>query len=104
MGQPTDAGRSAGRLRNRVVTRLRLLARAPRTEWVVDAKAPFTGPQQVLDYFGRYTYRVAISNSRVLDLENGHVRFRYKDSAVSTKKKSPVKVGVARPATKRKRA
>ena len=43
------------------------------------AKRPFAGPQQVLDYVGRYTHRVAISNERLLDLEGGQVRFRYKD-------------------------
>jgi hypothetical protein len=49
------------------------------TEWVVYAKPPFAGPQQVLDYVGRYTHRVAISNNRLLDVDDGHVRFRYKD-------------------------
>jgi hypothetical protein len=46
---------------------------------VVYAKPPFAGPQQVLDYVGRYTHRIAISNPRLLDMEDGHVRFRYKD-------------------------
>jgi hypothetical protein len=48
-------------------------------EWVVYAKRPFGGPQQVLDYLGRYTHRVAIANSRLVGLENGQVRFRWKD-------------------------
>jgi hypothetical protein len=48
-------------------------------EWVVYAKRPFAGPQQVLDYLGRYTHRVAIGNSRLLACENGRVRFRWKD-------------------------
>ena len=48
-------------------------------EWVVYAKAPFAGPEQVLDYVGRYTHRVAISNNRLLDMEDGHVSFRWKD-------------------------
>jgi hypothetical protein len=48
-------------------------------EWVVYAKPPFAGPEQVLDYVGRYTHRVAISNNRLLDIEAGQVRFRYKD-------------------------
>ena len=43
------------------------------------AKPPFVGPQQVLDYVGRYTHRVAISNARLLDIEGGQVRFRYKN-------------------------
>jgi Putative transposase/Transposase zinc-binding domain len=48
-------------------------------EWIVYAKAPFAGPEQVLDYVGRYTHRVAISNNRLLDIEDGQVTFRYKD-------------------------
>jgi len=55
------------------------VAPARRIDWVVYAKRPFAGPQQVLDYVGRYTHRVAISNERLLDVEGGHVRFRYKD-------------------------
>jgi len=49
------------------------------TEWVVYAKPPFAGPQQVLDYVGRYTHRVAISNNRLLDIEDDQVRFQWKD-------------------------
>jgi predicted Zn-ribbon and HTH transcriptional regulator len=56
-----------------------LLAETKTTEWVVYAKRPFAGPQQVLDYVGRYTHRVAISNNRLLDMENGQVRFQWKD-------------------------
>lgn len=48
-------------------------------EWVVYAKPPFAGPQQVLDYVGRYTHRVAISNNRLLAIDNGSVTFRWKD-------------------------
>src|SRR5213593_1221897 len=58
---------------------VRHLAPARKAEWVVYAMAPFAGPQQVLDYVGRYTHRVAISNDRLLDMENGEVRFRWKD-------------------------
>jgi len=58
---------------------LRYLAPLGKAEWVVYAKPPFAGPQQVLDYVGRYTHRVAISNNRLLDIKDGHVRFRYKD-------------------------
>jgi hypothetical protein len=50
-----------------------------KTEWVVYAKKPFAGPQQVLDYVGRYTHRVAISNNRLTDIEAGQVRFQWKD-------------------------
>ncbi len=71
-------GASLDTLRGRTAF-LRHLAPARRAEWVVYAKAPFAGPQQVLDYVGRYTHRVAISNSRLLDMQDGHVRFHYKD-------------------------
>jgi hypothetical protein len=50
-----------------------------KAEWVVYAKAPFSGPQQVLDYVGRYTHRVAISNHRLLDIDAGQVCFQWKD-------------------------
>jgi hypothetical protein len=50
-------------------------------EWVVYAKRPFGGPVQVLKYLARYTHRVAISNSRLLDLRDDRVTFRYKDYA-----------------------
>jgi hypothetical protein len=46
---------------------------------VVYAKPPFAGPEQVLEYVGRYTHRVAISNNRLLDIDDGTVRFRWKD-------------------------
>jgi hypothetical protein len=49
------------------------------TEWVVYAKAPFAGSRQVLDYVGRYTHRIAIANHRLVDIDDGDVRFRYKD-------------------------
>ena len=50
-----------------------------RKEWVVYAKPPFGGPRQVLDYLGRYTHRVAISNHRLLKLEHGQVTFSWRD-------------------------
>jgi Putative transposase len=49
------------------------------TEWVVYAKRPFGGPAQVLDYLGRYTHKVALSNHRLLRLQDGKVSFRWKD-------------------------
>jgi Putative transposase len=58
---------------------LRRLAPAPKAEWVVFAKRPFAGPQQVLTYVGRYTHRIAIANSRLLSIDDGRVRFRWKD-------------------------
>ena len=66
---------------------LRYLAPLRKAEWVVYAKPPFAGPQQVLDYVGRYTHRVAISNNRLLDIEDGQVRFRYKDYRHENQKK-----------------
>jgi Putative transposase/Transposase zinc-binding domain len=56
-----------------------LQARLKAREWVVYAKRPFAGPQQVLDYVGRYTHRVAISNNRLLDIDDHQVRFQWKD-------------------------
>ena len=53
--------------------------RRGRVDWVVYAKPPFAGLRQVLDYVGRYTHRVAISNDRLLAMEGGQVRFRCKD-------------------------
>jgi hypothetical protein len=58
---------------------LRHLAPTRETEWVVYAKRPFAGPEQVLDYVGRYTHRVALSNNRLLDIDQDKVTFRYKD-------------------------
>jgi len=49
------------------------------TNWVVYAKPPFGGPEQVLAYLGRYTHRVAIANSRLISLSDGKVRFTWKD-------------------------
>jgi len=48
-------------------------------KWVVYAKPPFAGPQQVVDYVGRYTHRVAISNHRIVDIEGGEVKFTWRD-------------------------
>jgi hypothetical protein len=59
-----------------------------KAEWVVYAKRPFAGPEQVLDYVGRYTHRVAISNNRLLDIEQGKVTFRYKDYRHDAKQKT----------------
>ena len=55
------------------------LAPLRKREWVVYSKPPFDGPARVVDYLGRYTHRVAISNDRLLAVEDGAVRFRWKD-------------------------
>jgi hypothetical protein len=52
-----------------------------RKDWVVYSKPPFGGPEYVLQYLGRYTHRVAISNHRLLSLAEGKVTFRWRDSA-----------------------
>ncbi len=65
----------------------RLVSAAVRTHWVVHVKRPFAGPEVVLKYLARYTHRVAISNSRLLDFKDGFVRFRYKDYAHGSRKR-----------------
>src|SRR5450759_2640659 len=57
------------------------LRRLFRKDWVVYAKPPFGGPDYVLQYLGRYTHRVAISNHRLISLADGQVTFRWRDSA-----------------------
>ena len=58
---------------------IRRVARLRKQNWVVYAKPPFAGPQAVLAYLSRYTHRVAISNRRLLTLDERGVTFRYKD-------------------------
>lgn len=57
-------------------------------QWVVYAKRPFSSPQHVLDYLGRYTHRVAISNNRILSVDQGRVPFSYRDRRDHNKLKS----------------
>ena len=59
--------------------RRRWLRRLRKKPWVVYSQAPFAGPRKLLDYLGRYTHRVAISNHRLLNCEDGQVRYRYRD-------------------------
>ena len=56
-----------------------LLSQARRKKWVAYTKRPFAGPEQVLEYLGRYTHRVAITNNRIKNMDNGNVTFTYKD-------------------------
>jgi hypothetical protein len=58
-----------------------------RTPWVVYAKRPFGGAQHALRYLGQYTHRVAISNHRLVSLDEGGVTFRWRDSAHKNKKR-----------------
>ena len=50
-----------------------------KTDWVVFAKRPFGGPQSVIEYLGRYTHKIAISNHRIKNIAEGEVTFSYKD-------------------------
>ncbi len=59
--------------------RRRWLRHCRKKPWVVYSQAPFAGPRKLLDYLGRYTHRVAISNHRILSCEQGQVRYRYRD-------------------------
>jgi hypothetical protein len=76
---------------NRWATRLpseALCHKAGRMEWVVYAKRPFGGPQQVLKYLARYTHRGGISNRRLLSMEDGRVTFQWKDHADGSQTKT----------------
>jgi len=56
-----------------------LLKQAWGKNWIVYGKKPFAGPEQVLEYLGRYTHRIAISNHRITAIDNGTVTFTYRD-------------------------
>jgi predicted Zn-ribbon and HTH transcriptional regulator len=58
------------------------------TKWIAYAKQPFAGPEQVLEYLGRYTHRIAISNNRLTAVENGKVTFTYRDRSNNNEKKT----------------
>ena len=68
----------------KVAAFLRTLFRA---DWVVYSKRPFGGAQHVVQYLGRYTHRVAISNHRLVSLDQGKVTFRWRDSAHHNKQR-----------------
>ena len=61
---------------------------ASQKSWVVYAKKPFRSPHTVLDYLGRYTHRVALSNDRILQVENGQVTLSYRDRKDRDQKKT----------------
>ncbi len=65
----------------------RYLAPIARADWVVYAKPPFGGPERVLEYLGRYTHRVAISNNRLLEFTGDEVTFRWKDYRHESRRK-----------------
>ena len=64
-----------------------MLRRLRRKAWVVYSKRPFAGPEKLLDYLGRYTHRVAISNHRLLAMKDGKVTFSYRDRRDGDRKK-----------------
>jgi hypothetical protein len=66
------------------------LAPFRKTEWVVYAKPPFGGPQQVLAYLSRYTHRVAISNQRLVSADEDFVAFRWKDYRIKNGERQKV--------------
>ena len=65
----------------------RLCSKLKRRNWVVHAKEPFGNPEHVLQYLARYTHRVAISNGRLIGLQDGRVTFRWRDSAHGNQQK-----------------
>jgi hypothetical protein len=56
-------------------------------DWVVFCKEPFSGPEEVIEYMGRYTHRIAISNHRIKEIDGGYVAFTYKDYKDGSKQK-----------------
>jgi Putative transposase len=79
VGKLQEAGRAEHAWRG-------LLAQVHRHDWVVYAKEPLGGPVQVIEYLGRYTHRVAISNERILNISADTVRMRVRDSAHGNRK------------------
>ena len=66
----------------------RLIESVFSAKWITYAKRPFAGPEQVLEYLGRYTHRVAISNHRIKSIDNGKVIFTYRDRSNSDEVKT----------------
>lgn len=56
-------------------------------QWITYAKQPFGGPEQVLEYLGRYTHRVAITNNRIIAIDNDQVRLKYRDRSDDNQEK-----------------
>ncbi len=65
----------------------KLIAELYKKDWVVYAKRPFNGPESVIEYLGRYTHKIAISNHRIRDISESKVTFSYKDYRQSGKNK-----------------
>lgn len=64
---------------------MRLIKGLQSKQWITYSKQPFGGPEQVLEYLGRYTHRVAITNNRILSIEGGEVTFKYCDRSDDNK-------------------
>ena len=70
-----------------MILETQLLNALYRNAWVVYAKQPFLGPKQVIEYLGRYTHRIAISNHRIKNVAQDKVTFTYKDYREGAKQK-----------------
>jgi hypothetical protein len=80
--------------RGKLPTQSEEAKKAQKKSWVVYAKKPFGSPHTVLDYLGRYTHRVALSNDRILQVENGEVTLSYRDRRDGNRKKTmPLQTG-----------
>lgn len=79
-------GKFISALQNKIPQDKSFIRQLYKTNWVVYAKEPFAGPQQVIDYLGRYTHKVAISNHRLLNVDETGVRFRWRDYRDNTEK------------------
>lgn len=77
-------------LRNSGINDSQLMEKLFTKNWVVYAKRPFGGPKQVIEYLGRYTHKVAISNHRIREVTEKEVRFSYKDYRENGQKKEMV--------------
>jgi hypothetical protein len=74
--------------RGKLLSKNQEATKAKKKSWVVYAKKPFGSPHTVLDYLGRYTHRVALSNDRILQVENGEVILSYRDRRDENQKKT----------------
>jgi len=64
-----------------------LLKESEKKKWITYSKKPFGGPEQVLEYLGRYTHRVGMTNNRIVSIEGGEITFTYRDRADENKQK-----------------
>ncbi len=72
----------------------RLIKTVQNKKWITYSKQPFGGPEQVLEYLGRYTHRVAITNNRIISIDDGRITFKYRDRSDENKSKEvTVKAG-----------